>query len=194
MKAVDGRQRKALYPGAPQAPAWYHHPRGAQAQQRSQKVASPSRELYPVPTDQPRAPSPGEKDLSGKHAQTLATQPAPFFLLLGPSSFRACFRGRLTVQGSVSRKTGLGSSSPACVRLAASFKGSTPSQSFPPPQQAISDPSLDDCSTPTPQMRSLACLTSLRYFEGGFCHLQPKGPWTILALVVGLRVYRSTLA
>lgn len=151
MKAVDGGQRKALNPGAPQGPAWYHHPRGAQAQQRSQRVASPPRELYPVPTDQPRAPSPGE-DVSGKRERTHATQPAPFFFLLGPSSFGACFKGRLTVQGDVSRKTGLGSSSPACVRLTASFKGSTPSQSFPAPQQAIRD-----------QAWTTAALQPLRY-------------------------------
>ena len=133
----------------------------------------------------PPSGQPGENDLSGKRLQTLPTQTPPFFFLLGPSGLGLVSEGSLRVQRGMSRRAGLGSSSPAFLRRAASFKGSAPSQLFR-LQQRTRDPGPADRGTPTPQTQSLARQTSLSYFELGVCHLQPEGPRTILASVAGL--------
>lgn len=133
----------------------------------------------------PPSGQPGEKDLSGKHLQTLPTHTTPFFFLLGPSGLGLVSQGSLRVQGGVSRRTGPGSSSLAFLRIAASFKGSAPSQLFR-LQQRTRDPGPADHGTRTPQTQSLAHQTSLSYLDLGVCHLQPEGPRTILASVTGL--------
>lgn len=133
----------------------------------------------------PPSGQPGEKDLSGKHLQTLPTQTPPFFFLLGPSGLGLVSQGSLRVQGGVSRRTGPGSSSLAFLRIAASSKGSAPSQLFR-LQQRTRDPGPADHGTRTPQTQSLAHQTSLSYLDLGVCHLQPEGPRTILASVAGL--------